>query len=217
MSPSQPPPRSPSSPSSPPPTGGLMENLAGTIDIMLGRASGKSRIDLSANGIVLSFAGLVLAGLVDISALSILYNGQAAPEVSKTYFIFGHLMVALIGYATSFVALYLLCRAPSEQRNFFSAIAIHNWASPIVSVAFLPLIIIATVLGTPNDPASENDLLTVISVFWIGILIFVGIRLLRISLDIYTGKAVVYFVITTAVSLVTTEGLEAILGLASPS
>ncbi|MEP1206892.1 MAG: hypothetical protein ABJM29_11540 [Rhizobiaceae bacterium] len=215
----QSPPPSPPSPPSPPPSSpppGLMENLAGVIDIMLGRASGKSRMDLSAGGIGWSFAGLALAGLIDISALSMLYNGQvgtSSPPVSKGFFIFGHLTVALIAYLASFIALFLLCRMPQEQKNFPAAIAIHNWVAPIVSLAFLPLLFIGFAMGGRSGPAEENTLLNLISVFWIVVLIFIGIRLIRLSLELQTGKAIVFFVVTTAVSLVTKEGLESLIGL----
>ena len=204
-------------PLSPPPSRlGLMENLAGVIDIMLGRPSGRARLDLSARGIGWSFGGLALAGLVDMSALSILYNVQApqiSSQIGKSFFIFGHIFIALIGYAASILALYLLCRTPAEQRNFPAAIAAHNWAAPIVSLAFLPLIIIATSLGGPVSPDGGNDLLTLVSVFWIGVLIFVGVRLIGLSLEVSLKKAVMRFVITPAVSLVTTEGLENLIGL----
>jgi len=198
----------------------LMENLAGVIDIMLGRTSGLSRIDLSASGIGWSFGGLAIAGLADMSALSMLYNGQAAQEsmeVSKAFYVIGHLVVSLIGYAASFVALYLLCRTPGEQQNFPTAVAVHNWASPIVSIAFVPLLAIAFSLGGTGGSMQDNTLLNMVSVFWIGVLIFIGLRLIRISLNIQMGKTVLFFVVSTAVSLITVEGLESLLGLTRAS
>ena len=196
----------------------LMENLAGVMDIMRGRVTGRNRMDLSASGIGWSFAGLAVAGLIDISALSILYNASvmgADSSVGKGFFVFGHLIIALIGYAASLMALLLLCRSPDEQQNFPVAIAVHNWAAPIVSLVFLPLLIIADGLGG-GDPSGQNGLLNLISVFWLGVLIFIGIRLMRISLDITATKAVVYFCITTAVSILSTESLESLVGLSGP-
>ena len=200
--------------STPPSQSQLMENLAGVVDIMRGRTSGRNRIDLTANGIVWSFAGLAIAGLIDLSALSILYESGArnAEQVSKAFFMIGHLIVALFGYGASLMALFLLCRTPSEQQNFPVAIAVHNWAAPVVSLAFLPLLMLASWLGG-GSPSGENGLLNLISVFWIGVLIFVGIRIMRISLDIYTSKAAIYFIVTTVVSILTTETLESLIGL----
>lgn len=196
---------------------GLMENLAGVIDIMLGRTSGRTRIDRSTSGIGWSFGGLAIAGLVDMSALSILYNSQSSLQVSKSFFVFAHVGIALISYAASMLTLFLLCRTPQEQQNFPVAIAVHNWAAPIVSVAFLPLLIIAFALGGATNSAGESDLLTLVSVFWIGVLIFIGIRLIRISLELQISKAVIFFMITSAVSLVTNEGLKSLFGLARPA
>jgi hypothetical protein len=187
-----------------------MDNLGGAFDVLLGRASGLSRMDLTANGVVWSFAGLALAGLIDLSALSMLYENLPAAkqaEVSKLYYAFGRLITALIAYAASLFALYLLCRQPQEQQNFPMAIAVHNWAAPIVSLAFYPFLLVAVSQG------GSSDLASLISVFWIGVLIFIGIRLIRISLDIPIGKAVIFLVVTGLVSLIIAEGLDSLLGL----
>ncbi len=206
----------PAGPPAPPANSSLIENLAGVIDVMLGRSSGISRIDLSTEGIGWSFAGLAIAGLVDTSTLSILHNGQtiqASQQISKFYFVFGHLVIALIGYAASLIALYLLCRTPQEQHNFPAAIAVHNWAAPIVSIAFLPLIFLAFSFRSVDGSGTDNSLLNLISIFWIGVLIFVGLRLIRISLGLTMSKAVLFFAVTAAVSVITTEGLDSLLGL----
>ena len=187
-----------------------MDNLGGALDVLLGRQSGLSRMDLTANGIVWSFAGLALAGLIDLSALSMLYESLSEAkraEIGKAYYMIGRLLTALIAYAASMFALYLLCRQPAEQQNFPVAIAVHNWASPIVSLAFLPFVVIAVSAGGPSDIAS------LISVFWLGLLIFIGIRLIRISLYIQLGKAVTFFIVTGLITLIVAEGLEATFGL----
>ena len=182
-----------------------MDNLAGALDVMLGRASGLSRMDLTANGVVWSFSGLAIAGLIDLSALSHLYEHLTEAkqqEVSKAYYMIGRLLAALIAYAVSLLALFLLCRQPQEQKNFPVTIAVHNWAAPIVSLAFYPFLLIAVAQG------GTSDLANLISVFWIGVLIFIGIRLIRISLDIALGRAVVFLMITGLISLVLAEWLE---------
>lgn len=187
-----------------------MDNLGGAFDILLGRKSGLSRMDLTANGVVWSFSGLALAGLIDLSALSILYENLSEAkqqEISKLYYMVGRLIVALIAYGASMFALFLLCRQPMEQANFPISVAVHNWVSPIVSLGFLPFLLLAIAWGGPSDLAS------LISVFWLGLLIFIGIRLVRISLDIPTGKAVMFFVVTGLTTLIVAEGLDSLLGL----
>lgn len=197
-------------------TPGLMDNLAGALDVMLGRESGLKRIDFSNDGFTWSFAGLVLAGLVDVSALSLLYDNLPSsngPNVGKVFFVFGHLVIALIAYVASLLALYLLCRAPSEQSRFTMAVVVHNWAAPIVSLAFIPLFLLSAFSNSVNSPDNPNMLINLISVFWIGVLIFVGFRLIRICLDVDGWRAAGLFVATTAVSLICTEGLEILIGL----
>ena len=193
----------------------LTENLSGAIDVMFARDSGLSRIDSSSDGFYWSFCALLIAGLLDATALSLLFDGSTNDDVrkvGKSYFVFGHLIVALIGYGASLLALYLLCRAPDEQRNFIRTVVVHNWASPIISLAFLPLILISKLAGSPS-PDDPNSIMTFVSVFWLGLLIFVGLRIMRISLAISPAKAGLFFATTTLVSLIVTEGLESFLGL----
>lgn len=200
--------------------GGLIENLTGALDVMLGRADGMRRLDLSTSGILWSFSALAMAGLIDISALSMLHNNiasQAQPMISKTYYISGHLVVAVIGYAASMVALFLLCRTPLERQKFPAAVAVHNWAAPTVSLAFLPLLALAHYLDDNDMPERSNSALDLISVMWIAVLVFVGVRLLRISLELPVNKAIAFFVATAAVSLIITLGLESMLGLGGRS
>ncbi|MEP2629409.1 MAG: hypothetical protein ABJH33_10185 [Rhizobiaceae bacterium] len=188
----------------------MMDNLGGVLDVMLGRASGLSRMDLSANGVIWSFAGLAIAGLIDLSALSMLYENlleAKRAEVGKITYMIGRLFIALVAYGASMFALYLLCRQPHEQANFPTAIAVHNWASPIISLAFLPFLYVAVVRG------GTSDLANLISVFWIGLLIFIGIRLIRISLDLPIGKGAAFFVVTALITLIISKGLESLFGL----
>ena len=209
-----------STPPGPSGSSGLIENLAGVMDVMLGRASGLNRIDLSSEGFWWSFAGVAIAGLVDTAALSLLYDNlpnQNSVTESKIFYVLGHLVIALIAYALSLLALYLLCREPSEQNRFPTAVVVHNWAAPIVSAAFLPLFFISFIFNGSSGSGEAASLQSLVSVFWIGVLIFVGVRLIRIALDIPLPKAIAYFVLTTAVSLVCSQGLETIVGLIRPS
>lgn len=194
----------------------LSENLAGAFDVMLGRAGGLGRIDLTRSGILWSFSGLILAGLIDMSALSMRYNQLLAKDlmdIGRVYYLTGYVIVALIAYAASLVALYLLCRAPWEQGRIPVAIAVHNWAAPLVSLAYLPLFFLSYVLDDNDGSRNQASLVDLISVFWLGLLIVVALQLLRISLDVRMGRAVMLFVLTTAVSLVTSQGLQSLLGL----
>ena len=194
----------------------LMENLYGTGEVMLGRESGLSRIDCSFEGFIWSFSGLVLAGLIDVSALSMLHNIYVSANtvsLGKFAFVFGHLVTALMGYVASLVALYLLCRAPEEQSRFTTAVTVHNWAAPLVSAAFSPLFLLVAYSNQTSPDGGANPLLNLISVVWLGVLIFVGFRLIRISLNVEAGRAAALFAATTFVSLVTVEGLEILFGL----
>lgn len=202
----------------PPSTSGksvLMENLIGAIDVMLGRESGLKRMDCSNAGFLVSFAGLLLAGLIDASALSLIHGPrfalQDAPE-GKLYFILGSLLVSLIAYGASLLTLYLVCRPPAEQVRIPTVVILHNWASPTISLAFLPLLLIT---GYGNNPvAGEPDTVAnMLSVFWLGLLIFVGLRLMRIGLNVPFARAAALFALTTVVSLVCSQGLERLFGL----
>ena len=193
-----------------------MENLCGTGEVMLGRKSGLSRIDRSYEGFVWSFSGLFLAGLIDISALSMLHNiyvSANTASLGKFAFVLGHLVTAFIGYAASLVALYLLCRVPEEQSRFTTAVTVHNWAAPLVSAAFSPLFLLVAYSNQTSPDGSANPLLSIISVVWLGVLVFVGFRLIRISLNVEAGRAAALFAATTFVSLITVEGLEILFGL----
>ncbi len=193
----------------------LDENFAGTIDIMLGRSTGLKRIDLSKGGFFWSFSALLITGFVDMASLSLLFNGfseQQQLAVSKFYFVFGKLLVAMMGYLASLTLLFLLCRTPSEKRNFPTCVIVHNWASTVVSVAFLPLIFLSVIVG-PETPENSNGMLTLISLLWLGLLVLAGLRIIRISLDIPWSKTGWYFASTALVSLVLAEGLEKMMGL----
>ena len=81
-----------------------MNNLLGALDVMLGRSGGLARMDLAANRVVWSFAGLALAGLIDLSALSLLYENLSEAkqaEVNKAFYVIDRLIIALIAYAAS--------------------------------------------------------------------------------------------------------------------
>lgn len=176
-------------------------------------------MDLSNAGFWLSFVALAAAGLIDTSALSLMYdNGvsdQAIGQWGKGTYLAGRVGIALIAYLASLLALYLLCREPEEQARFTNAVIVHNWAAPLVSLSNLPLILASIYWGWNGQQPGQDgaSLWPLIYVFWLGILILIGIRLLRISLNIPQQKAIIFFIVTTIVSLVCSQGLESLVGL----
>ncbi|MEE9314498.1 MAG: hypothetical protein V3V02_07595 [Rhizobiaceae bacterium] len=189
-----------------------METLGGVVDVMVGRASGLSRIDLTNGGFWISFLGLALAGLVDASAYSITYAAhQFISQPTKLWFVFASLLIALIGYGASILALYLLCRAPNEQANFIAAIITNNWASAVVSVITFPLVILSTLIG------SSEQFWGMVSVVLLGVMIAAGTNILRFSLQIPIGRALIYFAVTTMISIICVQGLTQLAGFASPA
>ncbi len=195
---------------------GLAETLLGVVDVMLGKQSGLSRMDLSQRGFWWSFSGIALAGLIDASAYSMSYASHrfadlAAPP-AKLWFIFGSLIIALIAYIASLVALYFLCRTPQEAKNFPTAIIVNNWASPIVSLAILPIVY----LSIASRPApADSEVWVIVSVLLMVGLIFLGTNLLRISIQLSLGRALLFFGVTSLVSLVCVEGLGLMAGFSS--
>ena len=169
---------------------------------MLGRESGLGKIDFSSSGFWLSFYGLAFAGLIDASAYSLKF--ETTPFVhqpTKAWFVLGSLIIVLIGYGASFLTLYLLCRNPEEQQNFSRTITTNNWASAIASVLTLPLVLLSTMT------ISTNEVWGIIPILLLGVMIFIGTNLLRLSLQISRVRAFAYFAATTIVSLICVEGL----------
>ena len=189
----------------------LDENLTGALEVMLGREKGMQRIDTSVNGFWTSLFGLLLAGLIDASVLSARYSLQtfSPPDdpPSKLWFILSSLFVALIAYGASLQMLYSFCRNGQQEARFVSAIIVHNWAAPIVSLAVLPLVFLSAV---PQGSASQFGPLLIVGV--LGLLSLIGVRLIRISLKFPLPKAILCFAMSTIISIAVTEVLEAGLG-----
>ena len=201
----------------PQPKPSLIDNLSGSLDIMLGRENGMAKIDHSAAGFWLSFWGIVLMALIDTSALSMIYDVIAEAKEDRGYskpsYIFLRLLIALLGYGASFVALYLLCRTSDEQSRFPDAIIVNNWSAAILSFAFLPLIWMSTLaapVSTSDGPPGAFVLLVLVS--W-AIITIAGIRILKTSLKISVAKAAIYFAASSAVSILLNEGFQSLVGL----
>ncbi|MGI9354646.1 MAG: hypothetical protein ACR2PF_05750 [Rhizobiaceae bacterium] len=189
----------------------------GATEVMLGRESGLQRMDLSTQGFTWSFAGLLLVVLIDTSGLSAIYNTMAAANdtisVSKTGFIMGKLIASGLAYLAAMLALYLLCREPQEQARFPIAVITHNWAAPVVSIAVLPLLFVSTFNPATSTADGAGSVWTLLTMGLTALLILVGVRLVRISLDVSLSKACLFFAVTTGVSLVCSDGVERLMGL----
>lgn len=201
----------------PPVQPGLMDNLKGAVAVMLGQESGLRRMDLTAHGFAWSFSGLLLTALIDISGLSALHANAVASgdvtDISKPAFIAGKLFASSIAYLAAMLALYLLCRSPAEQARFPTAVIVHNWAAPIVSLAMLPLLFAAASSPSAASVEGGNPLWTLATIGITALLILIGIRLIRIALDIQLSRALLYFALTTAISLVAADSVERLIGL----
>jgi len=189
----------------------------GAVDIMLGRESGLQRMDLSAQGFTWSFAGLLLVVLIDTSGLSAIYSTMIAANhtisVSKPGFIIGKLVASGLAYLAAMLALYLLCREPQEQARFPTAVITHNWSAPVVSIAVLPLLFASAFIPVSATADGAGSAWTLLTMGLTALLILVGVRLIRISLDVSLSKACLFFAVTTGVSLVCSDGLERLMGL----
>ncbi len=196
---------------------GLIDNLGGSLDIMLGSANGMAKIDHSTTGFWLSFWGVVLMLLIDTSGLSMIYNvsGDAAKEgaYSKPAYIFLRICIAFLGYVASFLALYLLCRTSDEQSRFPDAVIVNNWAAAILSMGFLPLIWMST-LAMPVNGVDGPPGAFVLLVFtsWV-IVTIAGVRIFKTTLEISVGKAIAFFAVTSLVSIFVNQGFQSLAGL----
>ena len=203
--------------SNPPPEQNYFaETLLGVVDVMFGRKSGLSRVDLTQQGFWWSFFGIALTGLIDASAYSMSFAthqfADSSAPPAKIWFILGSLLIALIAYGASMLVLMLMCRTPQEQNRFSAAVIVNNWASPIVSLAVLPIVYFS-VLFRPIPANSE--FWAVVSVLLMGGLIVLGTNLLRISMQLSLPRALLFFAVTSLVSLVCVEGLGLLVGFSS--
>ncbi|MEL7230251.1 MAG: hypothetical protein AAGK38_10135 [Pseudomonadota bacterium] len=194
------------------PSQNLWDNIVGTWDVMLGRSRGLARVDTSSDGVWFSFAGLLVAGLVDASVLSARHGplfAAGSVDVSKPAFMAGSLFSAFFAYALSMAFLYLLCRQPDETGRYSNALILHNWASSIVSVALLPLSLFWVSTGT-----QDSTLGVVLMLAIIGFVGLAGVRMVRIGLDVTPGRALALFLLTMLLSLVVDYYLRHWLGVA---
>ena len=194
----------------------LVETLLGVVDVMFGKKSGLSRVDLTQQGFWRSFFGIALTGLIDASAYSMSFATHPFADPSappaRFWFILGSLLIALIGYGASMMVLMLMCRTPQEQNRFSAAVIVNNWASPIVSLAVLPIVYFS--VQSRPIPA-DSEFWAVVSVLLMGGLIVLGTNLLRISMQLSLPRALLFFAVTSVVSLICVEGLGLLVGFSS--
>ncbi len=201
-----------------PPAGrsNLLEALAGTVDIMFGKSGGQARIDFSSQAIAASFGALVIMALIDASFLSMSYDVRTASGIAIQHSKFSHVvlnvMTILLAYFASMAMLYLLCRSPEQSARFPLCLAVHNWAAPIFSLLGFPLIL----LSSSGDPEQTSLLPLIIVIMVLSMMLIGSFRVTRTMLGLSMGRAALYFLAATIVSLVVSEGLQSALGL-SPS
>ena len=187
-------------------------NLRAAYDILRNRERGLDYLDVSADGVLDSFKGLALAGVIDGLALMATHSTRKQLGDENVGNIFaasiGTLAIALTAYLISMVALYFLCRYFECENRFTTALVANNWAAPIVSLGFLPISLLILALGVNDGSAQTGQAGALILMVAIVILIALGIRILRISLGVTIGRAVMLFCGSTFVSLLIDDALR---------
>ncbi|MFD0917020.1 hypothetical protein ACFQ14_11425 [Pseudahrensia aquimaris] len=183
----------------------VIANLSAATDVILGRERGLERLDTSADGFYRSFKGLALVALIDGAIMVFTHGARFDIEVTKIenplVFAATMLFIALMAYIASMLALFLLCRTEDLQRRFSTAVIVHNWASPVVSLIFAVPFFVLLKLEAFSHPEPSGSLATIILFGAIACLVVIGVRLLRISLSISNGQAFTFFAISAGVSL----------------
>ena len=88
-----------------------------------------------------------------------------------------------------------------------------TFALRVVSIAVLPLLFASTFNPASSTADGAGSVWTLLTMGLTVLLILVGVRLVRISLDVSLSKACLFFAVTTGVSLVCSDGLERLMGL----
>ncbi|EFL89857.1 hypothetical protein [Ahrensia sp. R2A130] len=195
---------------------GAVENIRGAIEIMLAKPSGLSRMDLSAAGFAISFAALLIAGLIDASAYSIRYGSIDAQlaaeglpvEWSALGYILSSLIIGLASYGVS-VLIIMLIANEDERRRVPTMVTVNNWAAPVVSLVVLPLILAEAVLPS---------LQVAINLTFIGLLICIlvaGWQIMTISMEAAPGRGAWLFAVSLVTSVIVNATLERWVGLAT--
>lgn len=198
------------------PPDGAVENIRGAIEIMFAKPSGLARMDLSSAGLVVSFAALVIAGLIDASAYSLrhaeifarLVAADQSAEWSRLGYTLMNLLIALVSYAVSIFIVYLLA-TESEKTRVPDVVTVNNWAAPVVSLAVLPFIVLDYFLPSLRG---------VITMAMLGVLLCIlvaGWQIMTISMNATPGRGGWLFTVSAVTSLIVNASLERFVGLAS--
>lgn len=177
-------------------------------DFVNGRDAGLAKLDQSVDGFFRSFAPLGVALVVDAMALGVIGSRPDA-ETSGTLatYIVARLALAVFAYAVSFVVLFLLLDA-AGRRQISVVISAHNWIAPIASLIGLPLALVSAQTAG-SEPSALQFMLFLAT---IALLVMIGIRLMRISLQTTGGHAALLFVATSLTSILVHEVLGGLFG-----
>ena len=190
----------------------LGDNFGGAMDIMLGRAEGMDRINRTPAGVYWSFGALMLTSLLDMSALSVIYNvnfviSGDAVKTDKSVVVLVSFCASMAGYGFSMFFLYLLCLWFEQQERYSYVLAANNWATVLFSAFFMPVYVWNAIV--PDSILAQMTQVSVLLFLIIG-----GVRLIFIPLNVNIGTAISYFFLTVWISIMFREIVKSLLGFA---
>ena len=193
-------------------SGEIKRSLAATLQLILGKDEALNELDVSYDGLLESFKGLAIVAVIDALLLYLTHSARVEIGTEKIESIGLSVTIALVAYFASMIGLYALCRTPDLQGRFYAAFTVNNWAAVIVSLIFVPVTLLVIALRAQSPTPNGVDPLGYITLPALFLAIFIGVRLLKVSLNIGWGGAAMLFGITTVVSLTVESWLRAAAG-----
>ena len=197
-------------------SGEIKRSLAATLQLILGKDEALNELDVSYDGLLESFKGLAIVAVIDAVLLYLTHSARVEIGTEKIenigLSVTLALGIALVAYFASMFGLYALCRTPDLQGRFYAAFTVNNWAAVIVSLIFVPVTLLVITLRAQAPTPDGIDPLGYITLPALFLAIFIGVRLLKVSLNIGWGGAAMLFGITTVVSLTVESWLRAAAG-----
>ncbi len=193
----------------------IARNLAGAFDLLMNRANGLQRMDLSADGFFMSFKGLVLAAFIDLVVLMLAhsanYLGPSGETTNSLVYALLSVLAAFAAYGVSMLAVFLMCRTEDTQKRFPICVIAYNWAAPLFSAfAVIPFFLLIILAGQNGNMSALAQLVFLITIF---ALAFFGIRVMKLSLDLETMPATAIFLASAGVSWMVDRWLSGLFGL----